>query len=186
MLRVLVVCTGNLCRSPLAAAALGARLCESGVPARVGSAGLVTEDQSSPRELLVVASARGLDLEAHRSRLLEAAEAASSDLVIGMAREHVRAVVLACPEAWPKTFTLKELVRRGKALGKRRPGQSLGEWLVEVGAGREYAELLGANEIDDVGDPLGRSLGTFEAAAREICELVDALVAHAWPPGVGR
>jgi hypothetical protein len=48
-------------------------------------------------------------------------------LRIGLEREHVQEAVLLDGSAWPRTFTLKEIVRRGEEVGPRRPGGSIGE-----------------------------------------------------------
>jgi protein-tyrosine-phosphatase len=98
-----------------------------------------------------------------------------------MTREHVREVVVLVPEAWPYTFTLKELVRLGEAHGRRGPGQPLPSWLAEVGVGRERSALMGAGLIDDIEDPLGGTPARFvETAAelRDLCRrLMDLVVA---------
>ena len=57
----------------------------------------------------------GVDVSEHRSRRLEAGTMVNVDLVIGMERKHVREAVVLRPEAWPRSFTLRELVRRGDA-----------------------------------------------------------------------
>ena len=59
---------------------------------------------------------RGLDLHEHRSRTLDPEMVAAADLVLCMARLHLREVVVAAPSALPRTFTLRELVRRGEAV----------------------------------------------------------------------
>ena len=59
-----------------------------------------------------VLAGRGLDISSHRSRTMSRQLLAEADLVVGMAREHVREAVLAVPDLWARAFTLKELVRR--------------------------------------------------------------------------
>ena len=56
----------------------------------------------------------GLDLTDHRPRLLDAAMVAAdgADLVVTMTRDHLRTVATLAPQAWRRTFTLKELARR--------------------------------------------------------------------------
>jgi protein-tyrosine phosphatase len=99
-----------------------------------------------------------------------------ADLVLGMARQHVREVVLLDPAAWPYSFTLKELVRRGELAGPWARGQSLDEWLAKVAADRTHSEMLGASAADDVADPIGGPRSRFEATAAELSELMAALV----------
>jgi protein-tyrosine phosphatase len=126
--------------------------------------------------------ARGLDLGRHRSRAFTAAHLDGADLVIAMARRHVREAVLASPDAWPRTFTLKELVRRGEACGPRRPGQSLAAWLARVHQGRRTNDLLGDDPCDDVEDPIGRHDHVYEATAAELDDLIGRLVELAFAP----
>src|SRR5712692_6786997 len=65
----LVVCHGNICRSPYAAAVLGGLL-HQGRDRDVVSAGFIGPDRPAPPEAVSVARARGVDLSRHRSRLL--------------------------------------------------------------------------------------------------------------------
>ena len=106
---------------------------------------------------------------------------AGADLLVGMAREHVREAVLAAPEVWPRAFTLKELVRRGEEAGPRGPGESLESWLARAHGDRAKADLLGQSDDDDIYDPLGESKDTYARTAEEISGLVDRLVDLAWP-----
>jgi protein-tyrosine phosphatase len=162
---------------------LAARLAERGVAAEVRSAGSLDGGRPPAPEAVAVMAERGIDIAGHRSAALEAASVRRADLVIGMAREHVREVVALEPSAWPKCFTLKELVRRASQAGPRPPGQPLPDWLAHLGAGREPAGLLGASQADDVADPVGGALAAFEATAGELAGLVDRLVELAWGPG---
>ena len=93
MLRVLFVCTGNTCRSPLAAAALRAELGDDADLVDVSSAGIAAAaghpaSEGSRR----VAQADGLDLSAHRSRPMTAALARATDYIFVMSHEHRAAV----------------------------------------------------------------------------------------------
>ncbi|MEZ5167428.1 MAG: hypothetical protein R2695_13410 [Acidimicrobiales bacterium] len=71
-LRVLAVCTGNTCRSPMAEALLRAHLGALGVPAEVSSAGtLGWGDRGPSRHAVAVMGELGLDISAHVSRRIE-------------------------------------------------------------------------------------------------------------------
>ncbi len=157
-----------------------------GVAGEVTSAGLLDADApASPHGVAVLAD-RGVDLEPHRSRTLTAALLGGPDLVLGMERRHVREAVVLSPEAWPRTFTLKEVVRRGEERGARARGQPLPEWLAKVHAGRVHTDILGDSPADDVADPMGQPRSAYVRAADEIEDLVDRLVALLYPEGAER
>ena len=181
--RILVVCTANQCRSPLAAALLARRLTASGAPAAVDSAGLFGGGQPVPDDVAALAPGFGVSLQAHRSRAVSAEELVGADLVLAMGREHARELVLLSPARFPVIFTLPELVRRGTAVGSRRTGQPLADWLSEAARGRRHADLLGASPEDDVPDPMGGPPEAYEEMAVTLAGLVEALVRVAWPPG---
>jgi hypothetical protein len=87
----------------------------------------------------------------------------------------VREAVLLSPGCWSRTFTLKDLVRRGEEAGPRRPDQPLAAWLAHLHAGRTRADLLGASVDDDVADPIGRKRGVYEGTATELDDLTARL-----------
>lgn len=155
-----------------------------GVEARVHSAGELRGGVAASGGSVRAMAARGLDLGDHRSRRMTAELLAGADLVVGMARRHVREAVLAHPEAWPYTFTLKELVRRAEEAGPRAPEQPLAEWLEGLGAGRRFADLLGDDPCDDVEDPIGSPDALYERTAVELAGLVDRLLELAFPDAV--
>ncbi len=88
--RILLVCTGNICRSPLAEALLRRDLKARGFPEiDVGSAGTGAWDGAPASEgAYLVGLERGLDLSGHRARLLTRELVESADLVLTMARHH--------------------------------------------------------------------------------------------------
>jgi protein-tyrosine phosphatase len=183
---VLILCTANQCRSPMAEALLRHRLQVHGVPAGVSSAGLLPPGSPATAEAVAVMAARGLPLQEHRSRKVDRALLAEADLVLAMTREHVREVAVLDPPALARTFTLKELVRAGWDVGPRRPGETLAAWLDRVGAGRRREALLGVGHDPDydVEDPVGRPRGEYEQTAQELEHLLERVVALVWPPGV--
>jgi protein-tyrosine phosphatase len=89
--KILFVCHGNICRSPYAEHALTRELV--GVDRerwRLDSAGFIKPDRPSPPEARAVASRRGVDLESHRSRLLDRENVAASDLIYVMSETQRR------------------------------------------------------------------------------------------------
>ncbi len=88
--RILFVCTGNICRSPLAAALLQRALAQRGIDGlEVASAGTGAWDGAPVSEgAYLVGLERGLDLSAHRARLLTRELVDQADLILTMARHH--------------------------------------------------------------------------------------------------
>ena len=181
---LLFVCTGNICRSPMAEAVARRELEGSG-GVTVISAGLLSAGRRPPAETTKVMGQLGLDVSAHRSRRLGDALAPLPDVILAMAREHARAVVGDNPELFPRTFTLKDFVRRGREVGPRMAGEDLPAYLVRVGGGRSFASLAGATSADDVADPIGAGLRTYERCAAEIEDLVTAALTLLWPRPAG-
>jgi len=83
---VLMVCHGNICRSPYAVARLRALAPELGDTVRVVSGGFVGPGRQCPEEALEVAANRGVDLSNHRSQLIKPADVLAADLIVVMDR----------------------------------------------------------------------------------------------------
>lgn len=164
----------------MAEALLRRYLGDAGVEARVSSAGEFRSGLPAADGSLRAMAARSLDLGDHLSRTVTSDHLAEADLVVAMARRHVRQAVVTDPTVWPRTFTLKELVRRGEAIGPRPPGQPLEEWLSRVHLGRQTTDLVGDHPDDDIEDPIGAPDRVYEAVAAEIEDLVVRLVAVAF------
>jgi protein-tyrosine phosphatase len=179
--RVLFVCTANIVRSPIAAALLKLRVQDFEPDLIVESAGLRDAAGLLDDGALLALEERGVDLRPHRSRRLDAAMVTPATLVLGLEREHVREAVLLDRSAWPRTFTLKEIVRRGEATGIRQPGEPIEAWIARMHTDRSQQDLLGSDPIDDIADPYGGPPGGYEDAAEEIDDLVTRLVQLVWP-----
>jgi protein-tyrosine phosphatase len=175
-----VLCSANLCRSVLGETLLRHRLAAAGVSASIRSAGTLHDGGRPPAEIFSALAVYGLDPGAHRGRALSKGDLAGSDLVLAMAREHLRYAVVALPGAWPRAFTLKELVRRGQHIGPRLAGEPLAGWLRRAHYGRDRSALLGDSEDDDVADPTGGSLQQYIATAAQLDHLLARLVELAW------
>lgn len=157
------------------------RLAHLGIDARVSSAGTISEGRPASEHSVALLAERATDLSAFRSSLMSADRLAAADLVLGMARSHVREAVVMVPAVWPRTFTLKELVRRGTAIGPRRVGEPVEAWLAQAHAGRALSATLGDSPDDDVEDPIGRPRRAYEAMVSELHDLTGRLVALLWP-----
>jgi protein-tyrosine phosphatase len=103
--RILTVCTGNLCRSPMAEAWLRHRA--DGDRIQVSSAGLsALVGEPAPQHAVTLLQQKGLDLSGHRARQLEAAHVVAADLVLVMERWQKAEVERLCPPARGRTYLL--------------------------------------------------------------------------------
>jgi protein-tyrosine phosphatase len=175
MTEILLLCTANVCRSPMAQALLARELAARGIAALVCSAGMLGGGASPPGEVVTAMAGRGLDIRAHESRQVTVADLVRADLILGMAREHVRHAVVVHPDAWPRAFTIRELVRRGDLAGPLLPGETLARWLARAHEGRSGLALLGDSPQDDVADPIGGPRSAYERTAAELEQLVGRL-----------
>ncbi len=179
---VLFVCTGNLCRSPVAERYLRSRL---GPQAAVhaSSAGLRAL-AGHPMDPFSAHALRELggDDRGHAARGLDEDMVLAADLILGASVEHRDAVLRLVPAALHRTFTVKEFVRLGAAV---RPAGDLGAASALVGAvagqrGRQDAAPPG---WDDIADPIGASLEVARAVARDSAAAIDGLLRLLGTPG---
>lgn len=102
---ILVVCVGNICRSPTAEALLQHHLQGRGLDISSAGVGALVDKpmDATARELL---QEHGLDLPEHQARQLTRDLAHRSDLILVMEQKHLSAVLSIAPEARGKTFLL--------------------------------------------------------------------------------
>ncbi|WP_242344767.1 low molecular weight protein-tyrosine-phosphatase [Anaeromyxobacter terrae] len=97
--RVLIVCVGNICRSPMAEALLRAKFAARG-RGQVESAGLgALEGRGADPIAVALMAERGLDLTSHRARQLTPEMLAAADLVLVMESGHQRKIEAIAPSA---------------------------------------------------------------------------------------
>jgi protein-tyrosine phosphatase len=158
----------------------------AGVRAHVSSAGLYQGGVPATDHGVAAMADRGLDLSEHRSRRLDAAMLQEADLVIAMARVHVREAAVLEPSALRRTFTLKELARAATVAGPRGADQPLADWLAGIADARDPAALVGIGHDDelDVDDPIGRGRADYEVTATLLDDLLGQVVDLAFPVAV--
>lgn len=185
MLRILTVCTGNVCRSPLAAVLLADRL--KGLPISVESAGmraLVGEQMSA--ETQRIAGECGIPPEMiaiHRARIVSESILEDADLILALAREHRHGVVDLVPRRVRATFTLRELARLSREATDRELADEvagiadaqdrLSRLLAFVSSLRGTIDPPAIPEDDDVIDPYRRSWETYTLSASQLIPAVD-------------
>lgn len=103
-MRVLLLCTGNTCRSPMAEALL--RGLAPDLEVRSAGVSALPDVEASPHARSVLAD-RGLDLEEHRARRLGDPELEWADVILAMTEAHRSAVLRRHPRFAGKVFTLR-------------------------------------------------------------------------------
>lgn len=144
--RVVVVCYGNICRSPYAAAALRRRLATTGPHSiQIESAGLFGAGRPANRQAAASAGHRNISLEGHQSRLFRHSDSEGDSLILVMTRSQRR-----------------QLIREYAVESERI--ELLGDFDTED---PPYREIL---------DPYGKSDEEFDRVFSQIDRSVDGLV----------
>jgi protein-tyrosine phosphatase len=163
-LRLATVCTGNICRSPMAAVVFAQALAAAGIEAQVTSVGISDEERGNPIDPRArrVLQARGFGVPNHRARRVTQADLAASDLLLPMTYQHFRA-----------------LRRLAQAAGLDPEIRMVREFAPQF-KGREAASAL------DIDDPWYGGPADFEAALDQIEEAAPGIVAWAEAAGADR
>jgi protein-tyrosine phosphatase len=172
--RVLHVCTGNICRSPMAErimrTALATAWPEQADRFLVESAGTWghTGSPMEPYALSTLASL-GVDAAGFRARELVAEHVVAADLVLTATREHRASAVVLHPRASTRTFTLREFARLvdGVDPASLPAGDAVAraQALVRAAASRRGLVPPERPEDDDVSDPYQGPASGFAACA---------------------
>jgi len=103
--RILIVCVGNICRSPTAEFIFREKLKHRDI--HVSSAGLrALVGRPMDDHAMQILKERGIDAAEHRARQLDPSMLRQADLVLAMERDHLAAVSRLAPEASGKMFLL--------------------------------------------------------------------------------
>lgn len=178
---ILTVCTGNICRSPLAEFLIRQIVRNAGSDVEVSSAGVgALIGGSPPREIVEQGAAWGLDITRHKPRQLEAPSIQDATLILAAERAHRAAVVEMVPAASRKTFTLKQFARITENYFSTYDINSfeklsLAAFVEEVADHRALTPPPATPEHDDVPDPYRRSQSVYDLSADEIRKSIAAL-----------
>lgn len=105
----LVLCHGNICRSPYAEAALRRELARVGISRSVESAGFILPGRPPPLTALEVSAARGVDLSDHRSRAVTEEMARAAALIVVMEGWQRRELLSRAPQTGSPVILLGDL-----------------------------------------------------------------------------
>lgn len=181
--RILTVCSGNICRSPAAALLLAAAF---GPEVDASSAGTIAlPGLPVVPEIAQLLADDQVPSHHFRSRRLDERIIAQSDLILALTREHRSRVVSLVPQALRRTYTLKELARLG-ALAvaadelSDAPRTPAGRLRALTAVAARHRRPVPALE-DDVEDPYGLDLADYRRSYGEIRDAVHRLLAISTP-----
>lgn len=165
-LRVLVVCTANQCRSPMAEFLLRRRAQEAGLNWEISSAGTmaISGRQMHPNTARLL-RARGLVDPDWRTHRVDVHNLGAADLVLTATREHRAVVVDAEPDLLGRVYTILQFATRvdaARQAGIWDPTRDSSAALLTAVARSE----LPGNGADDLSDPVGRRYRPFKICAR--------------------
>ncbi|CAM3699809.1 low molecular weight protein arginine phosphatase [Cohnella lubricantis] len=181
--RILIVCTGNTCRSPMAESMLRKLAEQKSLPIEVKSAG-VSAVNGLPVSSHAAEALRKRDLPVPEgSSALTAETAEWADLILTMTSGHKRAVLERYPSAAGKIYTLKEYALSGEAAmaDLAEAERIYADWQLKQALGESLSaedrerllELQRRLPSFDVADPFGGPLEVYESCAEEIAEALE-------------
>ncbi|HEY2166071.1 MAG TPA: hypothetical protein VGH01_02805 [Jatrophihabitantaceae bacterium] len=176
---VLFVCTGNICRSPMAERLFQSRV-SLDADVSVSSAGTgALEGWGIDHPSAVALRELGVAPEGHAGRRLTREIVEDSDLVLTAERAHRSAVVrMAQSTSW-RTFTIREFGRLAEQvplIAEIHDPDGLRNRVAEISAQRGVARANGGGAVDDIGDPFGGATDVARRAAAQISAAVDEAI----------
>lgn len=188
MFEILTVCTGNICRSPLAEVLLRTRLDDlDPLVASAGTRGLsgapMTPEAAHIAQALGVPAA---DTDAHRSRFLTERHLSTPDLILAMTRAHRRAIAELAPSRLRSTFTIREFARLAQAVSETElrtaaaaaatPGEKVRAAASVLASYRGLVPPPDDPDDDDVVDPYRQPWETYLLSTHQLEPAVTAVV----------
>jgi protein-tyrosine phosphatase len=166
-LHVLFVCTGNICRSPIAERLAGLYATQLEIPNFVASSAGVQAvvGHSMHRYASVVLESYGVDPSGFVARQFTTKLASNVDLVLTMSMSHRDAVLERVPALLQKTFTVSE----ARSLAVLSGVESIADMA------RKRAFVSPSDHVD-IADPIGGGVDTFESVGAQIAEAVRPII----------
>jgi len=162
--RLQTVCTGNICRSPMAEVVLRRRFAEAGLGEEVvvDSSGISDEEHGNPvdRRARAVLAAAGYDVPEHRAHQATRAEIGERDLLLAMTARHAR---------WLRTQAPDEA-----AAARVRMYRSFDPAAPHV----DGPDAVSDESALDIDDPWYGDRADFEATLEQVEAAADAIVEH--------
>ena len=189
-LHVLLVCTGNVCRSPAMEKLMSHRFGDAVEVESAGTRALV--GAGMPEHTIRALDRVGVPAGTHRARQLSPELVARADLVLAASRPDRAAAVRLVPTASAYAFTLPEFARLAADLGGAadpdgRDAVGPAGVVARVAARRGFVPPPAKPTEDDIADPFGRPFRFHLAAVERIARLVEglagafALLEPRWP-----
>lgn len=148
MISIVFICSGNICRSPMAHYYMRKRLCDLGVENKYCITSCGTEANTGERATkyaLYTISQYGVDMSKHRATNIKDANIENADYIICMTKMHYNFITGQYPNLVDKVYILKEMI-------------------------------LNKEEYIDIDDPWGLDLQVYSGCAKEITDAVDKLI----------
>ena len=183
---ILFVCTGNICRSPLAELLLWESI---NTPAITTSSAGTQALVGHPMPAIQQEIALKLGVQApenHRARQLTLQDVEGADLILTMERQHRSTVVQLAPRALRRTFTLRELAKIAELTPEEDPSFETDENLVDrlkklvkaAAMNRGIAVPFMRPEDQDVVDPYRRNKEAYLQSRDQVAAALGQIVAY--------
>src|SRR5690625_3439597 len=182
-IRILTICTGNICRSPFAAKLLAAKLDRAQFKvASAGTSAMLGDPMQDTMHRIAMDMGMRWNDE-HRARALTQGLVGQADLILGMEREHRSEAAKLQASAARRAFTLLEFAHIVSSIDEEHLKHLLclngdSPTAASDAATRRPGVVprLNPDRLYDLQDPYGRSQQVYERSAAHIEQAVDQIV----------